>query len=81
MCDTCKHSRDAKNSGDKPNKFQSLIESPQVQLYTSDGRHKKTVVIEEGHFDSSILPAIKSAAEAHVSSRADAIKKRIDHAT
>lgn len=76
MCDTCKHSAGADAPAGIPNKFQSLIESPEVLPYTAQEREEKTINLTEEDFVSKVLPAIQSAAESHVKARRASVEEK-----
>ncbi len=77
MCNTCKHNAGA-SAPASANKFQTLIDSPDVQPYTSEERAAKTVEISEQQFVQTILPAIQVAADDHAQSRRDVIEQKIE---
>lgn len=76
MCKTCKHGSGADAPAGVDNKFQALIDSPEIKEYSAEERDARTVAISEEHFVTDILPAMQAAADSHVDSRLAAIEKK-----
>ncbi len=58
------------------NKFQTLLESSEVQHYTERQRKKIGVVISDEYFSQIIIPAVQMGAAAHINNRVNAVKKK-----
>jgi hypothetical protein len=60
-----------------PNKFQALIESPDIRLYSIAERASKSVALSSEDIKDHLLPRLLEAANEHVDNRKSCIEKKV----